>query len=225
MTPTSTSGARSATERRRHGRRGQATIETMLIAFIGVVFVASAFQIYLVNRTVNRTLGQVHSRLLQSAYEYNNDGVEYNRETVKIIWGENHNFDQLRPPKLGLFKEGLDTIPDFRIYSHWVEQHGDPDVSCDDASPPCKRTKAGGGLDAGSAWEVAGDSLSSLGEGDYFGWFAYNIPNSALDLTTLKDELQSVQEMGQALNEIEECTDDVAGCAWDCFWGNCPWDD
>ncbi len=226
MTPTSRSGARSATDRRGRGRRGQATIETMLIAFIGVVFVAGAFQIYLVNRAVNRTLAQVHSRLLQSAYDYNNDGEEYDRETVKIIWGEMHAFDQLRPPKLGLFRDDIDEgIPDFRIYSHWVEQHGDPDQSCDGASPPCKRTKAGGGLDAGSPWTIAGDSLSSLGEGDYFGWFAYNLPNSALDLTTLKDELQSVQEMGQTLNAIEECTEDVAGCAWDCLWGNCPWDD
>jgi hypothetical protein len=223
MTRSSRSGARSPTERRA-GRRGQATIETMLLAFIGVVFFATAFQLYLVNRSVNRTLGQVHSRMLQSAYEYNNDGVEYNRETVKVIWGENHNFDQLRPPKLGMFQKDLEDI-DFRIYSHWVEQHGDPDQSCNGASPPCKRTKAGGGLDAGSPWEVAFNSLEGLGEGDYFGWLFYNGSNALVDISTLRDELQSVQDVAQVVGNIEECSEDVAGCAWDCFWGDCPWDE
>lgn len=196
----------------------------MLIAFMGVVLVATAFQLYLVNRAVNRTLGQVHGRMLQSAYEYNNDGVEYNRETVKIIWGSNHGFDQLRPPRLGLFQSELPE-DDFRIYSHWVEQHGDPDQNCEPTSPPCKRTKAGGGLDAGSAWQVAFSSLGSLGGGDYIGWFVYNAPNAAVDITTLRDELQDVQDMAQTLGAIEECTDDVAGCAWDCIFGDCPWDE
>jgi len=208
----------------RRGQAGQATIETMLLAFVGVVFMATAFQLYLVNRTVNRTLTQVHSRMLQSMYDYNNDGEKYDRETVKVIWGENHNFDQLRPPTLGLFKEELEG-DDFRIYSHWVEQHGDPDQSCDYASPPCKRTKAGGGLDAGSPWEVAWGGISSVTEGDYFGWLWYNAPSAAVDLTTLRDELQSVQDAAQTIGKIEECTEDVAGCAWDCLWGDCPWDE
>ncbi len=196
----------------------------MLIAFLGVVFAATAFQLYLVNRGINRTLTQVHSRLLQSAYEYNNDGVDYNPETVKIIWGSNHAFDQLRPTRLGLFARDLPEDK-FRIYSHWVEQHGDPDEDCEPNSPPCKRTKAGGGLNMGSAWSVAGDGLSVLGGGDYFGWFLYNLPNSAVDLSTLRDDLQDVQEMAQTLQKIEQCTDDVEGCAWDCLWGDCPWDE
>ena len=208
----------------RRAEAGQATIETMLLAFVGVVFMAAAFQLYLVNRTVNRTLGQVHSRMLQSMYDYNNDGVTYDRETVKVIWGENHNFDRLRPPTLGLFKEELDS-DDFRIYSHWVEQHGDPDDDCEPSSPPCKRTKAGGGLDAGSPWDLAIDGIEEVGSGDYFGWLAYNGESAILDLTGIKGTLQDVQQAAQTLNKIEDCMDDFVGCATSCVFGDCPWDD
>jgi len=204
-------------------RSGQATIETMLLAGIGVVFIASAFQIYLVNRTVNRTLAQVHSRMLQSAYDYNNDGVTYDREVVKVIWGENHAFDQLRPPTLGMFKKDLDS-DDFRIYSHWVEQHGDPDPSCNQASPPCKRTKAGGGLNAGDPWTVAGDSLSSVGEGDYGGWLSHNMGNAAGDSAGIRNTLQKAQQGAQAFKGVAECIDDLDDCAMSCIFGgdDCP---
>lgn len=208
---------------RTSGRRGQATIETMIIAGLGVVFIAVAFQLYLVNRTVTRTLGEVHATMLSSMFEYNSDGYEYNRETVKVIWAPKFGVPSADAvPRLGLFQNDL--AADLRIYSHWVEQHGDPDGTCDGASPPCKRTKAGGGLDAGSAWSVAGDSLSSLGGGDYFGWLLYNGEAAAVDLTTLRDELQEIQDAAETLQNVRQCIDNIEGCAWDCLWGNCPWD-
>jgi hypothetical protein len=204
------------------GQRGQATVETMLIAGLGVVFMAVAFQLYLVNRTVSRTLGEVHATMLSSMFQHNSDSHQYDRETVKVFWAPRFGVPSANQvPRLGLFRNDLAT--DLRVYSHWVEQHGDPDVQCDGASPPCKRTKAGGGLDAGSAWTVAGKSLASLTDGDYFGWFLYNGENAAIDITTLRDELQDVQEMVGMLQDVRACVDDVEACAWDCFWGDCPW--
>jgi hypothetical protein len=208
----------------RRREAGQATIETMLLAFVGVVFMAAAFQLYLVNRSVNRTLSQVHSRMLQSMYDYNHDGEKYDRETVKVIWGENHNFTQLRPQTLGMFKSQLDD-DDFLIHSHWVEQHGDPDASCDYASPPCKRTKAGGGLNAGDPWTVAGNSLSSLGDGDYGGWLGHNMGNAVGDIAGIRDMLTEMQQGAQAFQGVAECIDDLEACAFECFnpfGGECP---
>lgn len=207
-------------------RRGQATIETMLIAFMGVVFLAAAFQLYLVNRGINRTLGQVHTRLLLSAYQYNNDATGYDPETVKIIWGSNHGFDQLRPPRLGLFERDFeqDTV---RIYSHWVDQHGDPDDDCEPTSPPCKRTKAGGGLEFGSPWKLMADGFGTFASGNYFDWLVYNAPNALADATTLRDELQDVQELLEKYEKVRECLDDAEACARRCSFPtfDCPWDD
>lgn len=195
----------------------------MIIAGLGVVFIAVAFQLYLVNRTVTRTLGEVHSTMLSSMYQYNSDSYEYNRETVKVIWAPKFGVPSANSvTRLGLFSDDLPA--DLRIYSHWVEQHGDPDNTCDGASPPCKRTKAGGGLDAGSAWEVAFNGITAVGEGDYFGWLFYNGENAVIDITGVKETLQDVQEVGETIADVKECTEDVAGCAWDCLWGDCPWD-
>jgi hypothetical protein len=195
----------------------------MIIAGIGVVFIAVAFQLYLVNRTVTRTLNEVHSTMLSSMYQYNSDSYQYDRETVKVIWAPKFGVPSANSvPRLGLFSNDLPA--DLRIYSHWVAQHGDPDNTCDGISPPCKRTKAGGGLDAGSAWEVAFDGITAVGEGDYFGWLMYNGENAVIDVTGVKNTLQDVQAMGETLAKVKQCTNDVAGCAWDCLWGNCPWD-
>lgn len=195
----------------------------MIIAGLGVVFIAVAFQLYLVNRTVTRTLGEVHSTMLSSMYQYNSDSYEYNRETVKVIWAPKFGVPSANSvPRLGLFSNDLPA--DLRIYSHWVEQHGDPDNTCDGASPPCKRTKAGGGLDAGSAWDVAFNGITAVGEGDYFGWLFYNGENAVIDITGVKETLQDLQEVGETIADVKECSEDVAGCAWDCLWGDCPWD-
>lgn len=208
---------------RQQGRRGQATIETMIIAGIGVVFIAVAFQLYLVNRTVTRTLGEVHTTMLSSMYQYNSESYEYNRETVKVIWAPRFGVPSANAvPRLGLFRNDL--AQNLRISSHWVEQHGDPDVSCDGASPPCKRTKAGGGLDAGSPWSLAFDGISSMADGDYFGWLMYNGEAAAVDLTSLRDELQDLQQAAETLQKVRACVNDVKDCALDCLFGNCPWD-
>jgi hypothetical protein len=194
----------------------------MLIAFIGVVFIAVAFQMHLVNRQVTRTLGEVHGTMLSQMYQYNTKNEEYNRETVKVIWSPQYGIPSSHGvPRLGLFRNHLPA--NMRIYSHWVEQHGNPDPTCGE-SPPCKRTKAGGGLDAGSMFEVAFDGISTLGEGDYFGWLFYNGEAALIDMTGVRETLQDVQQMGEKLGNVMQCVDDVAACAWDCLFGNCPWD-
>ncbi len=196
----------------------------MLIAFLGVAFMAVTFQLYLANRSVSRTLTEVHGAMLTGFWEYNDKGTKYDRETVKVIWTKQHGVPSASAvPRVGLLE---DVLPeDLHIYSHWVEQHGDPDDDCEPSSPPCKRTKAGGGLDAGSPWDLAIDGLEEVGSGDYFGWLAYNGESAILDLTGVKGTLQDVQQAAQTLNKIEDCMDDFVGCATSCVFGDCPWDD
>ena len=128
--------------------RGQATIETMLIAFLGVVFMAVAFQFYLVNRSVNRTLVEVHSNLLSGMWKYNSKSYDYSADVVKVIWTAAHGVPSASSvPRVGLLQDDLPE--DLHIYSDAIALHGDPDDDCEPTSPPCKRTKAGGGLNAG----------------------------------------------------------------------------
>lgn len=198
----------------------------MLIAFLGVVFASIAFQFYLTNRSISRTLQEVHGEMLSGFWQYNNKSTEYNPETVKVIWSSGHNIASANDlPRVGLLQDDLPD--DLRIYSHWVEQHGDPDTSngCNPGSPPCKRTKAGGGLDAGSPWDLAFAGVEEVGSGDYFGWIVYNGESALVDLTGIKGTLQDVQGAVQTLNKIEDCMDDFAGCAMACAFGDCPWDD
>lgn len=214
----------SRTERPRTAESGQAAIETMLIAFLGVVFLSIAFQFYLTNRSVSRTLQEVHGEMLSGFWEYNNKSTKYDRETVKVIWDADNGIASARDlPRVGLLQDDLPE--DLRIYSHWVEQHGDPDGNCTPSSPPCKRTKAGGGLDAGDPWELAFAGIEEVGSGDYFGWLFYNGESAVLDITGLKETLQDVQGAVHTLNKIEDCMDDFLGCATSCIFGNCPWDD
>ncbi len=206
------------------GRSGQATIETMLIAFLGVVFLSIAFQFYLVNRSVSRTLTEVHGSLLSGMYEYNNAETKYDAETVKVIWTAEHGVPSASSvPRVGLLQDDLPA--DLRIYSDWVEQHGDPDEDCEPSSPPCKRTKAGGGLDAGDPWDLAFAGFEEVGSGDYFGWIFFNGEAAALDLTGLRGTLADAAGAVRTLGKIRECMDDFVGCATSCVFGDCPWDE
>lgn len=196
----------------------------MLIAFLGVVFLSVAFQLYLANRSVNRTLVEVHSNLLSSMWKYNSKDEKYSADTVKVIWTARHGVPSASSvPRVGLLQDDLPE--DLHIYSNAIALHGDPDEDCEPSSPPCKRTKAGGGLNAGDPWDLAFDGLEEIGSGDYFGWLAYNGEAAALDLTGLKGTLQDAQKAVQTLNKIEDCMDDFAGCAMACLFGDCPWDD
>jgi hypothetical protein len=212
MTPSSTSGGRSFTDMT--GRRGQATIETMLIAFLGVVFLSVAFQFYLTNRSVSRTLQEVHGKLLSGMWEYNNQDTEYNRETIKVIWTAQHGVPSASSvPRVGLLQDDLPD--DLRIYSHW-QPDPDTDQKCEPSSPPCKRIKAGGGLDAGDFVRVALDSAGSITDGDYFGWLAYNGENAAMDIVGLHETLQDIDEQLETVRGFLDCLDDPWECAAKC---------
>ena len=139
-------------------------------------------------------------------------------ETVKVIWtaAARRAVGQSACRGVGLLQDDLPE--DFRIYSDWVEQHGDPDDDCEPSSPPCKRTKAGGGLErrrpVGRRRRTASRSSA---EGDYFGWLAYNAPNAvARRHRPARRAAGRAGDASRRSTRSRECIDDVAGCALAC---------
>lgn len=193
--------------RRGRGERGQAVIETMILASMGVVFIAAAFQIYLANRTVQRTLGDVHARLMAGHYAANNQETSWSSEASNVIWSSSQGFD-VRPPRLGLFQEQLPA--DWRIYSNsGLYTPGTEDDLCEPSYPPCKRTKGHGGLGMG-LFDAIGKSLEELGDG-YFDWLGDSFDSAALDAL----DAGSLADMQDQISEAAACADDAEACMRD----------
>ena len=193
-------------QRRRGGRaeRGQAVVETMILASMGVVFIAAAFQIYLANRTVQRTLVDVHARLMAGHYEANNQETPWSTEVSNVVWSSSQGF-QVRPPRLGLFQEQLPA--DWRIYSNsGLYQPGPEDDFCEPTYPPCKRTKGHGGLGM-DLFDAIGRSLEELGDG-YFDWLGDNFDSAALDAM----DANSIADMQDQIAEAAACAEDAEEC-------------
>jgi hypothetical protein len=176
----------------------------MLLASIGVVFIAAAFQIYLANRTVQRTLTDVHARLMAGHYAANNQDTEHSTEASNIIWSSSKGFD-VRPPRLGLFQEQLPV--DWRIYSNsGLNAPGQEDSECEPTSPPCKRTKGHGGLKM-DLFVAIGEALGELGDG-YFDWLGENFDSAALDAL----DANAIADMQDQIAEAAACAQDAEEC-------------
>lgn len=188
-------------------QRGQAVIETMLLASMGVVFIAAAFQIYLANRTVQASITDVHARLMAGHYAANNQATKWSSEASNVIWSSSQGFE-VRPPRLGLFREQLPA--DWRIYSNSaLYQPGEEDEFCEPTSPPCKRTKGHGGLGM-ELFEAIGVSLQELGD-DYGEWLGQNFDAAALDAL----DANSVANMQDDIAEAAACAQNAEDCMRD----------
>lgn len=193
--------------RRGRGARGQAVVETMILASMGVVFIAAAFQIYLAHRTVQRTLADVHARLMAGHYAANNQETSWSSEASNVIWSSSQGFN-VRPPRLGLFQEQLPA--DWRIYSNsGLNTPGTEDDFCEPSYPPCKRTKGHGGLGMG-LFEAIGNSLEELGDG-YGEWLGDNFDSAALDAL----DANAIADMQDQIAEAAACAQDAEDCMRD----------
>jgi hypothetical protein len=144
------------------GRRGQATTETILLAWLMVLFFAAAYQIFLAHDQVSRAMTAVHARLFQMAFDYNRSGNEMScDEAANVIW---------TPPDI---PEAV--IPTLRIFERYAAEGGanagtygleagtlmrnTPAVEwtyAGQSCPSCKRTR----LCAGTAHDV-GNAVTS----------------------------------------------------------------
>lgn len=131
--------------------RGQAAVETLLLTFVIITFVAAAYQIFLVNQAIFLSITAVHQELFEQGFarncadpqpecEYSQD-PEFERlpgPRANIVWSPSE-IPEVSIPVVGIFGEhGLDA--DIRLSSN---RAGGSGGGC--TGLPCKRTRMGAG--------------------------------------------------------------------------------
>lgn len=136
--------------------RGQAAIETLLLTFVLITFVAAAYQIFLVNQTIYRSLTAVHQKLFERGFVRNcsesrdDKSCEYSQDpglegmggvAARVVWSPSEIPD-VAIPVVGMFgRYGLaDT--ELRLWSNRPDFAGGDEVC---PGLPCKRTRMGAG--------------------------------------------------------------------------------
>lgn len=137
---------------RRTDQRGQAAIETILLSFVLITFIAAMFQVYRVNQTVFRSIATAHAILFAHAFERNRCDEESsecqyttdpNAEGLggiapRVIWGP-PELPEVAIPIVSMFRRYGLNDDNLRLWSS-------KRVTDDDCpGRPCKRTKVGAG--------------------------------------------------------------------------------
>ena len=157
MTSTTVSSAAcgwSCTERPRRRRdwrtaRGTAVTETIILTWIMLVFFAAAYQMFIVNETIYRSLTAVHSQLMRDGFEHNCYQAEDKcwHDTDKhahVIWRERDGSGTLDIPEIRII--AVKMFQPFGLTKSVLIQSNvrgaEPSKGC---SVPCKKTKMGAG--------------------------------------------------------------------------------
>jgi hypothetical protein len=95
--------------------RGQATIETILLTWIMVVFFAAAFQLFVVNDAIYKAVSAAHRQLFARAFQLNcadqsNSDCHYSRDRARIVW-DAMAFPEIRVPTVPVFRR-VTGLPD-----------------------------------------------------------------------------------------------------------------
>lgn len=133
-------------------QQGQAAIETILLSFVLIAFVAAAYQMFQVNQAVYHSLTAVHQLLFARAFErncsdhrseceYSSDPASANLGGVapRVVWSP-EEVPEIVIPVVGMFgRYGLGDGGQPRLWSDKRQT--------DNLCPglPCKRTKLGAG--------------------------------------------------------------------------------
>jgi len=94
----------------RGDERGQAMVETLLLSWLLIFFIAAAYQIFMVNETIFRSLAAVHQVLFTQAFENNcaDKGTQECRYTSgdrnRVTWSP-ADVPEVRIPVVGLFQD------------------------------------------------------------------------------------------------------------------------
>jgi hypothetical protein len=185
----------------RSGERGQALIETMLLSWILVVFVAAAYQLFLANRNIGQALAVGHARLLAGAFAHNcaSESVGCENEDGdlkgKVIWTR-LDIPEIQIPRVGMFKPQL--AADLRMWSN-SPQSLTPDLSCSEPAPACKRTRLSTGAYQGIF------SCLKPGGGCHT-WFE-DLGDTVGDPETYKTAIDSIDDV--VLRELEKALGDL----------------
>lgn len=129
--------------RARSAERGQAATETMMLTWIVLLFFAAAYQIFMVNETLYRSMTTVHAKMFSLAFEHNcyedEDRCRFNVDGhAQPIWRE-QDFPEVRIPTIQMFvRFGLPA-------KLLIESNQFPPEPSKGCPRPCKRTRTGAG--------------------------------------------------------------------------------
>lgn len=161
-------------------------METILLVFVLITFVAATFQIFLVNRTVFRSLTAVHETVFANAFDRNcaeargDDGCEYSQDPVaegyggvptSVVWTPDQ-FPEVRIPILNVFRTNGLEGGDLRLSSNRLDTT--PDDRC--GNLPCKRTRVGAGTYKsmlGGIWLLRETTIDANALMNYVEWAAF----------------------------------------------------
>lgn len=133
---------------------GQAAIETLVMMWILIVFIAAAYQVHLVNQTIYRSLAHVHQLIFEKAFERNcsSEGseCEYSQDpesegldgiAARVIWSP-PELPEVNIPMVGMFaREAAIAFGGPPV----VFSNRPEDVAADCTGRKCKRTRLGAG--------------------------------------------------------------------------------
>lgn len=178
--------------------RGQALIETMLLTWLMLVFVAAAYQLFLVNRQLGESITHVHAKMMRGAFEHNcadsteectNDNGELRSA---VIWNTT-NIPEVRVARIGMFRYLLPE--DMQIASN-SPRNGTPDPYCDPQDPACKRTRAAAGTYQ-NIWSIFPDIADTLADAGTYRYL----------LESIDDFL--IYEIREYIEDVMEFIDDL----------------
>ena len=140
---------------RLRSERGQATTETILLTWIILIFWAAAYQVFLVNQSVFRSMTAVHQQLFERAfpancYDKDDEKCRYSTDgTANVIW-RLQDFPELAIRTVTIFQKwGLDSGSAIIQSNVWPAE---PEKGC---PLPCKHTK----MSVGTYWPILGCAL------------------------------------------------------------------
>ena len=93
----------------RRGERGQAMTETLLLLWMLMLFIATAYQVFIVHETIFRSLATVHQLLFRETFANNcaNKGTARCRYTSdirnRVIW-RSEDVPEIEIPIVGMFE-------------------------------------------------------------------------------------------------------------------------
>ena len=116
---------------------GQAAIETILLSFVLITFVAAGYQMFYVNQTIYKSLTAVHQMVFERAFERNRCGKCDYQGDLTVVWSP-VQVPEITIPVVGMFgKYGLGE-GELRLWSKRASPERCPGL-------PCKSTRIGAG--------------------------------------------------------------------------------
>ncbi len=146
---------------------GTAVTETIILTWIMLVFFAAAYQMFIVNETIYRSIVAVHSQLMNDGFKHNcyetkDDCWHDTDKHAHVIWRERDEFGTLAIPEIRIIAVRM--FQSFGLTkSVLIRSNVHPPEPSKGCSVPCKKTKMGAGAGGPSQYYTKNDGSTITG--------------------------------------------------------------